>query len=82
MRIGILTFHQADNYGAVAQAYALMQVLCSYGHDAVIIDYTSEYLKNPFGLKNFRVFFQKEFLRFFEKTLWKGIKMMERAYKI
>jgi len=54
MRIGILTFHQADNYGAVAQAYALMQVLCSYGHDAVIIDYTSEYLKNPFGLKNFR----------------------------
>lgn len=39
MKIGTLTFHWANNYGAVLQAYALQKYLVSLGHDAVIIDY-------------------------------------------
>lgn len=39
MKIGILTFHWATNYGAVLQAYALQQYLVEQGHDATIIDY-------------------------------------------
>lgn len=39
MRIGILTFQRAINYGAVLQAYALQQTLRSFGHDVWIIDY-------------------------------------------
>lgn len=31
MKIGILTFHEADSYGAVLQAYALQQTLLSFG---------------------------------------------------
>ena len=39
MRIGILTFHRALNYGAVLQCYALQSVLQSLGHDVKVIDY-------------------------------------------
>ena len=39
MKIGILTFHWANNYGAVLQAYALQNVLTEMGHTVEIIDY-------------------------------------------
>lgn len=50
MKIGILTFHCAINYGAVLQAYGLQEVLKSMGHDVYIIDYRPEYLKSPYRL--------------------------------
>ena len=37
MKIGILTFHYAHNYGAMLQAYALSTWLNNNGYDAVII---------------------------------------------
>lgn len=39
MKIGILTFHRAINYGAVLQCYALSEVLKRMGHDVSVIDY-------------------------------------------
>lgn len=39
MKIGILTFHRAYNYGAVLQCYALMHFLMELGHEVYIIDY-------------------------------------------
>ena len=39
MKIGILTFHWANNYGAVLQAYGLYQVLRKLGHNATFINY-------------------------------------------
>lgn len=44
MKIRILTFHAAPNYGAVLQAYALQQYLRGLGHDASFIDYRPPYL--------------------------------------
>lgn len=44
MRIGILTFHCAHNYGAVLQAYALKEYLKGRGHDAEVIDYRPSYI--------------------------------------
>lgn len=44
MKIGILTFHCAHNYGAVLQAYALQEYLLSLGHEVYIIDYRPDYL--------------------------------------
>ena len=38
MKIGILTFHWANNYGAVIQTYALLSKLKELGHEAYIID--------------------------------------------
>ena len=45
MKIGILTFHRAINYGAVLQCYALSESLKELGHDVWIVDYRPDYLE-------------------------------------
>ena len=50
MKIGILTFHCAHNYGAVLQCYALQEFLISKGHDVQIINYRPDYLLYPYQL--------------------------------
>lgn len=54
MRIGILTYHRALNYGAVLQCYALYSTLCSMGHDVEIIDY------RPEAIEKYRLFFRRK----------------------
>ncbi len=50
MKIGIMTFHWAVNYGAVLQVYALQNALEKLGHDVRIINYfPSRYKKNIFN---------------------------------
>lgn len=44
MKIGIITFHRAHNYGAVLQCYALQKHLLQLGHDAYVIDYNNKQL--------------------------------------
>lgn len=44
MKVGILTFHRAHNYGAVLQCYALQEILRSRGHDVCIIDYRQKWI--------------------------------------
>ena len=39
MKIGIITFHWPENYGAVLQAYALQSYFDDKGHDVKIINY-------------------------------------------
>lgn len=39
MKIGILTYHRAHNYGAMLQAYALLTFLREQGHSVEFIDY-------------------------------------------
>lgn len=53
-RIGIITFHQALNYGAILQAYALRKFIVSnYNNiDAEIIDYQCPYLSRYYSLKS------------------------------
>ena len=43
MKIGILTFHRAHNYGALFQAYATQAFLSRQGHQAEMIDYWPTY---------------------------------------
>ena len=42
MNIGITTFHRAENYGSVLQAYALTTFLQNNGFKAEILDYYFE----------------------------------------
>lgn len=42
MKIGIITYHFARNYGAVLQCFALSEYLSSVGHDVKVIDYVTE----------------------------------------
>lgn len=39
MKIGIITFHWATNYGAILQSYCLQEFLRSQGHEVEIINY-------------------------------------------
>lgn len=48
MKIGILTYHRAENYGALLQAYALRTYLQSQGHDVLFVDYWPDYHVNYF----------------------------------
>lgn len=48
MKIGILTFHCAHNYGAVLQVYATQEQLKSMGHEVEVIDYRPNYLLYPY----------------------------------
>ncbi len=50
MKIGILTFYCAHNYGAVLQAYALQEHLKSLGHQVEFIKYEPEYLLSPYRI--------------------------------
>lgn len=64
LKIGLLTFHRAHNYGAVLQAYALMRTLQDLGHDAEIIDYWPKYREGHYDMFNFKhelKRFKKEF---------------------
>ena len=45
MKIGILTYHRAHNYGAVLQCYALLSYLKQKGAEVVVIDYRPSYFK-------------------------------------
>jgi len=57
MKIGILTFHRALNYGAVLQCYALFKTLTEMGHDVEVIDY------RPKAIEKYRLYFRwKDFV--------------------
>lgn len=51
MNIGILTFHNALNFGAVLQAYATQCVLERYGYDVQIINYENANIKATYQKK-------------------------------
>ncbi len=50
MKIGIITFHRAHNYGALLQCYALKKYLESQTHCVDIIDYWPRYHANRYAL--------------------------------
>jgi hypothetical protein len=62
MKIGILTFHWATNYGAVLQCYALQQTLAEMGHDVEVINYKPQrydfswrkYFRRPSSIKHIK----------------------------
>ncbi len=48
MKIGIITFHRADNYGAVLQCYALQEVIRQWGHEVEVIDYRNSHIESAY----------------------------------
>jgi len=53
-KVGVITFHNYDNYGAVLQSYALQECIKRYGAQTEIIDYNCKYITNPFQLKRLK----------------------------
>ena len=63
MKLGILTFHRAHNYGAVLQTYALQQCLESMGHDVWVIDYRQPTIERVYRSVDYRPFDLKAWLK-------------------
>lgn len=78
MRIGLLTFHNADNYGAVLQCYALQQYLTLLGHNVEIINYVPAQIKKNYAIWNWKWAFKKIF---FPHKLYKFILDSQRRWK-
>lgn len=68
MKIGILTFHCAHNYGAVLQCYATQEFLRSKGYDVEIINYRPDYLLEPYRLLKKRIRY-RGFIRFIKDII-------------
>ena len=57
MKVGILNFHRALNYGAVLQCYGLQEVLKEMGHEVVVLDY------RPYCIEKTRFFFNTNYIK-------------------
>lgn len=53
-KVGILTIHDANNYGSVLQAYATQQIFTNENTKGIIIDYKCPSIKNEYGLSLIR----------------------------
>lgn len=56
MRVGIITFHRADNYGAILQSFALLSAVESLGCETEIVDYRSIAIENTYKYHYFPPF--------------------------
>lgn len=74
MKIGILTFHRAHNYGAVLQCYALQEIIKGMGHDVEIIDFRQPHIEKYYK-KHIRYrYFLRYCLRFEIRSLHNYLK--------
>lgn len=73
IKIGILTFHRAHNYGAILQCYALQETLRSLDYDVQIIDYRQPYIEKTYqifgGMGLFRLLIHPFTLLYYLNTL-------------
>lgn len=46
MKVGILTYHFSDNFGALLQAYALRRFIIAQGHEAEFVNYHPAYVED------------------------------------
>lgn len=51
LRVAIITFHRAVNYGAVLQTYALSRYLTDSGYDVKVLDYRSNAIEDSYKIK-------------------------------
>lgn len=49
-KVGILTFHKVDNYGAVLQTYALQEAISQEGAPSCVVDYYPDFMKESNAL--------------------------------
>lgn len=78
MKLGIVTFINTINYGALLQAYALQEVIKKFGINAEIIQYTNEIIENKEknkGKKSVKMLFKDFIMR---RSIERKIKFFEK----
>lgn len=71
MKVGILTLHRSENFGAALQAYALQEFLTGIGHDAKIIDYRCSGIEKMYSLSDLSFLFKSRHVIYSLKRLIK-----------
>lgn len=61
MKIGVLTFHRAENFGAVLQCYALLTFLSINGYDVEVVDYRNDNIEKGYQLFKLNFFSLRAF---------------------
>lgn len=59
MKVGILTFHDAHNYGAVLQAFALKRYIQKLGYEVRIVNYHHETMPDDYPRENNEIRWEK-----------------------
>lgn len=77
MKIGILTFHRAHNYGAMLQCYALQEYLKSKGYIVSVIDYRQAQIEDVYRVLNIRTIYS---LLIHPRTLFKYLIKIPHKY--
>lgn len=86
MKVGILTFQYADNYGAVLQAYALKTTIeKKYSSDVKIINYVGvackdSYAISPFKANNPKTFIKRALLFPLKYVQWQKFRGFRQSY--
>lgn len=81
MKIGILTFHCAHNFGAVLQCYALQEVLKMMNHEVEILNYRPQYLATQCPKVRLNTFKCKNPLRLYNKITFL-IPQLKKKYRL
>lgn len=80
MKIGILTFHCAHNYGAMLQCYALQEHLLSMGHSVQVINYQPKYLVKPYKIFDIERILSKNIFKLV-KNIAKELFLLPKRYR-
>ena len=78
MRVGILTFHCAHNYGAVLQCYALQEVLRGMGNEVEVINYCPSYLTDVYKVVNIHRVLSRNPLRMAKRSIVEVLTLSNR----
>lgn len=70
MKVGILTFHNAINYGAVLQTYATQEILKSLGYEAEVIDYHNKAIDSAYRGFDFKLMPKRNPKRFIKYLIY------------
>lgn len=75
MKVGIVTYHRTNNYGAVMQSLATRFVLEGMGHEVYYVDYWPDYHRKRYKYFFFRAFIKSLFslnvLGYLKVYVWK-----------
>ena len=85
MLIGVLTFHNTTNYGAIYQTYALQKFINDKGIACEVINYNNSvllnrYSYNPFEAKSFKEFIKRVLYFKNNYSLFKKFKIFTKNY--
>lgn len=70
MKVGIITFHRAQNYGAVLQMFALQEFIRRRGHEVEFIDYRNKNIESRYKLLPLGILFER-------KNVFKSIQILK-----